>query len=170
MVAKNSPGEEPTGQVLTITRVFDAPRERVWRAWTDPEQIKHWWGPKGFTSPVYKIDLRAGGEYLYAMRSPDGQDFWGKGVFREIVEPERLVMMDSFADEKGNKVPASYYDMSPDWSGESLVTVTFEEQDGKTKVTSTTSGLSGMSAMDRDNMQQGWRESWDKLAEYLAEG
>lgn len=169
MAGKDSPGAEPAEQVLVITRIFDAPRELVWKAWTDPERITRWWGPKGFTSPVYKMDLRTGGEYLSAMRSPDGQDFWGKGVFREIVEPERLVMSDSFADEKGNKVPASHYGMSPEWSGESLITVTFEELDGKTKLTLKNSGLSGLSAADRANMQQGWSESFDKLAEYLAQ-
>ena len=153
---------------LTITRVFDAPRELVWKAWTEPELVKRWWGPKGFTSPVCKIDLRIGGEYLSAMRSPEGQDFWSKGVYREIVAPERLVMTDSFADEKGNTVPASHYGMSPDWPRELLITVTFEEHDGKTKLTLKHSGIVGISDTDRDNMQQGWTESFDKLAEYLA--
>jgi uncharacterized protein YndB with AHSA1/START domain len=72
-------------------------------------------GPKGFTSPVAKIDLRVGGVYLNCMRSPEGKDFWSKGVFDEIVVPERLVMTDSFADEKGNTVPASYYGLSDDF-------------------------------------------------------
>jgi uncharacterized protein YndB with AHSA1/START domain len=152
---------------LTITRVFDAPRELVWKAWTEPERVKRWWGPKGFTSPVIKIDLRVGGEYLSCMRSPEGQDFWGKGIFREIVAPERLVMTDSFADKEGNTVPASYYGMSGDWPLEMLVTVTFEEQEGKTKLTLKHSGIEGISAMDRDNMEQGWSQSFDKLSVYL---
>jgi uncharacterized protein YndB with AHSA1/START domain len=151
---------------LTITRVFDAPRELVWKAWTEPERVKRWWGPKGFTSPVIKIDLRVGGEYLSCMRSPEGQDFWGKGIFREIVVPERLVMTDSFADKEGNTVPASYYGMSGDWPLEMLVTVMFEEQEGKTKLTLKHSGIEGISATDRDNMEQGWSQSFDKLAEY----
>lgn len=152
---------------LIITRVFDAPRELVWKAWTEPESMKCWWGPKGFTSPVYKMDLRVGGEYLSCMRSPDGQDFWSKGVFREIIEPERLVMTDSFADKEGNTVSASYYGMSGDWPLEMLVTVVFEEHEGKTKLTLKHSGSKGISATDRDNMQQGWNESFDKLAECL---
>ena len=73
------------GKELTITRIFDAPRELVWKAWTEPGRMMRWWGPKGFTSPVCKIDLRVGGEYLNAMRSPEGQEFWSKGVYREIV-------------------------------------------------------------------------------------
>jgi uncharacterized protein YndB with AHSA1/START domain len=152
---------------LTITRVFDAPRELVWKAWTEPERVKRWWGPKGFTSPVIKIDLRVGGEYLSCMRSPEGQDFWGKGIFREIVAPERLVMTDSFADKEGNTVPASYYGMSGDWPLEMLVTVMFEEQEGNTKLTLKHSGIEGISATDRDYMEQGWSQSFDKLAEYM---
>lgn len=152
---------------LTITRVFDAPREFVWKAWTEPERVKRWWGPKGFTSPVIKIDLRVGGEYLSCMRSPEGQDFWSKGIFREIVAPERLVMTNSFADKEGNTVPASYYGMSGDWPLEMLVTVMFEEQEGKTKLTLKHSGIEGISDTDRDNMEQGWSQSFDKLAEYV---
>ncbi len=152
---------------LTITRVFDAPRELVWKAWTEPERVKRWWGPKGFTSPVIKIDLRVGGEYLSCMRSPEGQDFWGKGIFREIVAPERLVMTDSFVDKEGNTVPASYYGMSGDWPLEMLVTVMFEEQGDKTKLILKHSGIEGISATDRDNMEQGWSQSFDKLAVYL---
>jgi uncharacterized protein YndB with AHSA1/START domain len=103
------------------------------------------------------------------MRSPDGHEFWSKGEFREIDAPEKLVMTDSFADEKGNTVPASYYGMKGNWPLEMLVTVTFEEQDGKTKLTLRHSGTGEISAADRDDMQQGWCESLDKLEESLAE-
>src|SRR3989304_1584067 len=120
---------------LIIIRVFDAPRELVWKAWTEPERVMRWWGPKGFTSPVCKIDLRVGGVYLYCMRSPEGQDFWTTGVYREIVPLERIVYTDSFADREGNVVPATHYGMSADFPLELLLTVTFEEQGGKTKMT-----------------------------------
>jgi uncharacterized protein YndB with AHSA1/START domain len=132
---KNNPAESSAGQELVITRIFDAPRDIVWKAWTDPERVKRWWGPKNFTAPVCKIDLRAGGAYLYCMRSPEGQDYWSTGVYREIVPPQRIVCTDSFADEKGNPVPASHYGMGGDWPSELLVTVTFEEHEGKTKFT-----------------------------------
>ncbi len=99
---------------IIITRMFDAPREIVWKAWTDPELTKRWWGPKNFTAPVIRIDLRVGGKYLNCMRGPDGKDYWSTGIYREIVPRERLVMTDSFADEKGNVVPASYYGMTGD--------------------------------------------------------
>lgn len=152
---------------LIITRIFNAPRELVWKAWTKPESIKCWWGPKDFTSPIYKIDFHVGGEYLGSMRSPEGQDFWSKGVFHEIIEPERLVMTDSFADKEGNTVPASYYGMSGNWPLEMLVTVMLEECEGKTKLTLKHSGSKSISAEDRNNMHQGWNESFDKLAECL---
>ena len=77
---------------LTITRIFDAPRDLVWKAWTDPEYYKKWWGPTYFTAPISKIDLRVGGKYLSCMRGPDGKDYWSTGVYREIVPLERLVI------------------------------------------------------------------------------
>jgi uncharacterized protein YndB with AHSA1/START domain len=156
-------------QELVITRILDAPRELVWKAWTDPERVKRWWGPKGFTTPFCKIDLRVGGVFHYCMRSPEGKDYWNTGVYREIIETERVVCTDSFADEEGNVVPASHYGMSPDFPLEMLVTVTFEEHreqhGGKTKLTLQHVGIP--SGLDRENAQQGWNESFDKLAEVV---
>jgi uncharacterized protein YndB with AHSA1/START domain len=164
MAARNNPAAEMD---LVITRIFNAPRELVWKAWTDPEYMRRWWGPKGFTTPVCKIDFQVGGIYLNCMRSHESKDYWSTGVYREIVEPERIVMTDSFADKEGNVVPASHYGMSGDWPLEMLVTVTFEEHNGKTKLTLRHSGIGGITATDRANMQQGWSESFDKLAEIL---
>lgn len=166
MSERNRSATRATARELVISRIFEAPRALVWRAWTDPEQIKRWWGPKGFTAPVCKIDLRVGGAYLYCMRSPEGQDYWSTGTYREIVEPERIVATDSFADEKGNRVPASHYGMPGDWPDELVVTVTFEEQDGKTKLTLR---HAGMPAEMSDDATAGWNESLDKLAETLAQ-
>ena len=150
---------------LTITRIFDAPREIVWRAWTDPESLKKWWGPKDYTSPVCEIDLREGGKYFFSMRSPEGKDFYSTGTCREIVPPERIVCTDSFADEQGNVVPASHYGMDSDFPLELLVTVTLEEMDGKTKMTLR---HIGMPAGEMSELTQaGWNESFDKLAESL---
>lgn len=151
---------------LVITRILDAPRELLWKAWTEPKHMMSWWGPKFFTSPVYKIDLHVGGEYLSCMRSPEGKDFWSKGIFREIVEPELLVMTDSFSDENGNMVSATYHGLSPDFPLETLITVIFEEYEGKTKLTVKHSGIEKISDNDRSNMQEGWNQSLDKLAEY----
>ena len=99
--ATSSPATTTEEGVLVIERVFDAPRELVWKAWTDPEQVMRWWGPKGYTSPAAEIDFRVGGKYLFAMRSPEfqeGRDLWSTGVYREIVPLERLVCTNSFAD------------------------------------------------------------------------
>jgi uncharacterized protein YndB with AHSA1/START domain len=150
---------------LTITRIFDAPLKIVWKAWTDPEEVKNWWGPKDFTSPVIKIDLRVGGTSLYCMRSPEGQDYWSTGVYKEIIPLKRIVSTDSFADEEGNVVPASNYGIEEDWPLKLLVTVTFEEEDGKTKLKLRHEGIPA--GENRDLTEAGWKESFDKLSKYL---
>lgn len=151
---------------LIITRVIDAPRELVWRAWTNPAYLTRWWGPKNFTSPSGTIDLRVGGKYLFCMRSPEGKDFWSTGIYKEIVPFERIVCTDSFADEKGNVVPASHYGMpGDDWPMELLVTVTFEDAGKKTRMTLRHVGIP---AGEMGKMAgQGWNESFDKLADSL---
>ncbi|MGB9939587.1 SRPBCC family protein [Methanosarcina sp.] len=152
-------------QELVITRVFNAPRGLVWKAWTEPEHLMQWWGPKDFTTPVIKIDFRVGGKSLWCMRSPEGEDYWSTGVYREIVEQEKIVTTDSFSDAQGNVVPASHYGMSGDWPLELLVTVIFEENNGKTKITLRHEGIPA--GENRDSAEAGWNESLDKLAEYL---
>jgi len=153
---------------LVLARVFDAPRERVWKAWTEPEQFKRWWGPTGFTVPSCTIDLRVGGRYRYCMRSPDGKDYWATGAYREIVPTRKLVYTDSFADPKGNVVPATYYGMSAEIPLEMVVTVTFDELGGKTKMTLRHAGIPA--GPDREGANQGWSESFDKLAASLTDG
>lgn len=169
MAQKNEPDSNRAGESqkreLVITRIFDAPRELVWKAWTEPEHLKRWWGPKNYTSPASKIDLHIGGRYLNCMRSPEGKEFWSTGVFREIVPMERLVFTDSFADEKGNVVPATHYGFGSDFPLELEVTVTFEEQEGKTKMTLRHTGLPAGEMSDMT--KAGWNESFDKLAESL---
>lgn len=151
-------------QDLVITRTFEAPREMVWQAWTESERMKRWWGPKDFTAPSCSIDLRKGGRYLYCMRSPEGQDFWGTGVYREISRPERLVFSDSFGDEAGNVVPATHYGMSADFPLELQIAVTLEEAGGKTTMTLRHEGM----PQDTQEMcAEGWNQSFDKLAEIL---
>lgn len=152
---------------IIITRIFDAPRELVWKAWTEPALVMRWWGTEGFTSPFSTIDLRVGGKYLYAIRSPEGQDFWSTGVYREIVPPERIVATDNFSDEKGNIVPASHYGMSGDWPSDLLVTVTFEEQNGRTRLTLRHEGIPP--GLMSDFATAGWNGSFDKLAGVLEE-
>jgi uncharacterized protein YndB with AHSA1/START domain len=150
---------------IIISRLFDAPRDLVWRACTEPEMIMQWWGPKNFTAPSCTIDLRVGGRYLYCMRSPEGKDFWSTGVFREIARPERIVCTDSFADENGNVVPATHYGMSADIPLEMLMTFTFEDQAGRTRLTTRHAGLPA--GVMHDMARAGWNESLDKLAAVL---
>ncbi len=150
---------------LTITRVFNAPVELVWKAWTDPAQIMRWWGPKNFTSPHVKIDFRVGGKYLYCMRSPEGQDFWSTGTYREIIPLKKIVCTDSFSDEKGNVVPASQYGMGDDFPLELEVTLLFEEKNGKAEFTLQHAGRPAGEMSDMTSA--GWNESLDKLVEIL---
>ncbi|HTY81407.1 MAG TPA: SRPBCC domain-containing protein [Dehalococcoidales bacterium] len=150
-----------------LQRVFDTPREILWKAWTDPEVVKQWWGPKGYSAPVVKMDVRVGGKYLNAMRGPDGKDVWSAGIYREVVPPERIVVTDSFADEKGNIVPASFYGLSPDNAMEMVGTFLFEEYEKvRTKLTLRYLGLA---AAEMDGARQGWNQQFDKLDELLAD-
>jgi len=157
------PKTAPTKDI-TITRIFDAPRELVWKMWTEPERLKEWWGPKGWSSPTWKVDLRVEGNYIYCMRSPEGQDIWGTGSFIKIDAMSDLVYTDSFADANGNVVPARHYGFESEFPLEMLVSVHFEDLGGKTKVTLT---HSGMPVSETEGASTGWSESFDKLAESL---
>jgi uncharacterized protein YndB with AHSA1/START domain/predicted enzyme related to lactoylglutathione lyase len=152
---------------IVITRVLDAPRSLVFKAWTEPERVMRWWGPNGFTTPVCRIDLRPGGIFHSCMRSPDGQDYWSRGVYREVVEPALIVSTDTFADAEGNIVEPTQYGMSASWPREALITVTFVEQDGKTAFT-LRHAVGSASESEAGMCRQGWSESLDRLAAYLA--
>jgi uncharacterized protein YndB with AHSA1/START domain len=162
-MAERSSAPTSKEEALIIERIFDASRELVWKAWTDPEQAMRWWGPKGFTSPACEIDLRVGGKYLWCMRSPQGYDFWTTGVYKEIVPFERVVCTQSLADEKGNVVPASHYGMSADLPAETIVTVTFEEIAGRTRLVLRQEGAGDM----LKGAERGWNQAFDKLAASL---
>jgi uncharacterized protein YndB with AHSA1/START domain len=116
---------------FVISRDVAAPRDLVWKAWTEADRLAKWWGPKGMTVRVSKMDLRPGGTYHFALRGPDGRDMWGKWVFREIVPPGKLVWVHSFSDEQGG---VTTHSMSPTWPRETLSTLTLTERQGKTTV------------------------------------
>jgi uncharacterized protein YndB with AHSA1/START domain len=96
---------------LVVTRTFDAPRERVWRAWSDPDEVMKWWGPQGFTSPRCRMDFREGGTTLVCMRSDQGWEFYNTWTYRSIKPMDRIEFVQGFADAQGNKVarPSSDY-------------------------------------------------------------
>ncbi|MEW6776600.1 MAG: SRPBCC family protein [Bdellovibrionota bacterium] len=158
--------------VFMLSRTFDAPRELVFKAWTQPEHMQHWWGPKGAKVLHSKMDLRPGGTYHYCMQHPDAGELWGKFIYREITKPERLVFVSGFSDKDGN---FTRHPMSPTWPLEMLSVITFVEQEGKTTVTIrwtplNASGVERKTFEDgKPSMQQGWGGSLDQLAEYLAQ-
>src|SRR3972149_4213048 len=107
---KHAKGREKKNE-LVLKRTLDAPRELVWKAWTEPELVKRWWGPKGFMAPSFHIDLRGGGKYRYCRRSPEGKDYWSTGFFHCLVPMSNNVCMDFLDAEKGNVGPATHYGM-----------------------------------------------------------
>lgn len=151
---------------LVITRVFDAPRELVWRAWTEPEHFMRWWGPRGFTVPHCTIDLRPGGRIHFCMRWPDGRDIWSGGIVREVIEPSLLVSTACFVDAEGNLVSPTHYGLSADFPPEVVMTVTFEDYEGN-KTRLTLRETIPTSVAEGAGAYQGWNESFDRLADYL---
>jgi uncharacterized protein YndB with AHSA1/START domain len=150
-------GQSFAEREITITRLFDAPRALVFKAWTDPALLAQWWGPKGFTNPVCEIDPRAGGALRIHMRAPDGSIYPMKGEIREIDPPERLVFTNCALDASGNVIIDGF------------TTVTFTEEAGKTKLALHTRGtaLVDYAAAYLQGMEQGWTMSIDKLEALL---
>jgi uncharacterized protein YndB with AHSA1/START domain len=157
---------------FVISRELDAPRELVWKCFTDPERMKQWWGPKGFTVIASKMDLRVGGTYHYGMKAPNGAPMWGKFTYREIVPPERLVFVNSFSDEKGG---VTRHPGDSTWPLEMLSTFTFEElPGGKTKFTVRWAAHNASAEEEktfdsgRNSMTQGWNGTMEQLEAYIA--
>jgi uncharacterized protein YndB with AHSA1/START domain len=156
---------------MVVTRVFDAPRELVWKAWTNPEYVMQWWGPKGFTSPFCKMDFRVGGKFLYCMRAPDGQEFWNGGEYHEIVLYEKIVSSMYFSDSKGNKVEPGQYGIEHEAIEDVHDVILFEDLgNGQTRLTFI--GNETMQNAIQSGQLEGTKQILDKLAavvEALAE-
>jgi uncharacterized protein YndB with AHSA1/START domain len=151
---------------MVITRIFDAPRALVWKAWTDPQYVVQWWGPKGFTSPDCKIDFRVGGKFLFCMRSPDGQQGWNGGEFHEIVPLEKIVYSLYFADAQGNRVDPEQYGSEHQTMDDARDVVIFEDfGNGQTKLTMI--GNEPMEDAKNSGQLEGWIEMLDKVAAVL---
>lgn len=117
---------------LVIIRTLNAPRELVFKVWTQAEHLAQWWGPKGFKVGIHALNLTPGGAFHYSMESPDGQQMWGKLVYHEVVSPERLTYVSSFSNEAGETIR---HPLSATWPLETLNKMTFTEHDGKTTLT-----------------------------------
>jgi uncharacterized protein YndB with AHSA1/START domain len=160
---------------LVISRTFEAPRDLVWKAWTEPERLAQWWGPKGCTIRVAKLDVRPGGTFHYAMQFKPGQDIWGRFVYREIESPERLVFVVSFSDASGGITRAPFPQLGDSWPLEILNTLTLTEKGGKTTLTLRGGPINATEEERKafagmlGSMQQGWAGTLDKLAEHLAQ-
>lgn len=153
---------------MTITRVFDAPRALVWKAWTDPKYVKLWWGPKGFTAPVCQMDFRVGGKSLYCMKSPDGQEFWNAVEYHEIVPPEKIVSSMYFADAQGNKVEPEQLGIEHEAIEGAYDVTLFEDLgDGRTKLTFI--GNEPMESARDSGQLEGWNQILDKIGDVLVE-
>ncbi len=139
---------------LFITRIFDAPRTLVFDVWVQPDQIPHWWGPRGYATLSCRVDLRPGGSWRVASRHEDGTETAETGVFREVEAPARLVLTHAWEDASGKP------------GAETVVTVTFADEAGKTRMTFHQASFA--SAETRDGHELGWNESFDMLAEHLA--
>lgn len=144
-------------RTLVIKRVLDAPRELVFAAWADPAQAAQWWGPKGFTTISSEMDVRVGGAWRRRMRSPEGSEHVSRGIYREIVPPERLVF--TFCWEQGG---------APGHGPETVVTLIFADLgDGRTEFTLRQEGFATI--VGRDDHHRGWSSTLDRLADYLAQ-
>jgi uncharacterized protein YndB with AHSA1/START domain len=167
----SKPDPVGTSADFVISRVFDAPHDLVWKAVTEPERLRHWWGPKGFTVIASKMDLRPGGIYHYGLRAPDGSPMWGKFVFRDIVAPERLVLVDSFSDEAGG---TTRHPGHLTWPLQMLSVFTFEDLGGQTRFTVRWAPYNASPDERKTfdgghaSMRQGWGGTMDQLADYLA--
>jgi len=156
---------------FVISRLFDAPREQVFRMWTEAEHLRNWFGPSGFKIPVSYLNLVPGGAFHYCMRTPGGSEMWGKWVFQEIETPQWIVLVNTFSNKHGNITRHPYV---PDWPLEMLTTVTFTEQEDKTLVKIVWLPINPTAAEQRmfdtmhDEMAKGWNGTFDQLAAYPA--
>lgn len=142
---------------LVLTRTFDAPRELVFKAWTDAKQVEQWWGPHGFTNPRCQVDARPGGTMEIDMRAPNGTVYPMKAVFEEVTEPERLVFVTSALDDRGN----SLFDVRN--------TVIFVDRHGQTELTLQAQVIRATAVAPQylQGMEVGWSQSLERLGAYV---
>ncbi|MGC9942246.1 MAG: SRPBCC family protein [Verrucomicrobiota bacterium] len=158
-------------QPFVISREFAAPRELVWKAWAEQGCLMQWFGPRGFTMRTARLDFRPGGSFHYSMNTPDGKELWGKFIYREILAPQKIVLVNCFSDETGG---VTRHPFSATWPLEMLTTIVFAERGGKTLLTIEWVPLDAAEQerktfdSGRESMTQGWTGTFQQLDEYLA--
>jgi len=142
---------------LYISRIYDASRQQIYRAWTEQKQLARWWGPKGFTNPVCEVDARVGGKLVVTMRGPDGQDYPMRATFTDLRAPERLTFEFEAMDATGRVAMKG------------RLTMMLTEEDGRTRLSlsTTAEGVATTAAQMLQGMEQGWNESLDRLTAIL---
>jgi uncharacterized protein YndB with AHSA1/START domain len=172
-MTENPSGGGDQSKDFVMSRVLDTPRDFLWRCFTDPEHMKHWWGPKGVSVVASKMDLRPGGTYHYGMKVPDGSVMWGKFAYREIVPNEKLVLINSFSDENGG---ITRHPLAPTWPLEMLSVFSFDDAPGgKSKFTIRWSPHNATAEEQKTfdaghaSMTQGWGGTMEQLETYLAQ-
>ena len=154
---------------LVVTRIIDAPVDIVWKAWTEPEHVMHWWGPQYYTSPSAKIELRVGGKYIFAMQAPQeqgGQVSYSAGVYQRIVPMETLEFTQGISDADGNPVDPASIGMPADFPRELHTTITFRPKGDMTELTITQTGWTPSQMFVY--AYAGTQQQTDKLSEYVA--
>jgi uncharacterized protein YndB with AHSA1/START domain len=160
----------PPYNPFVLSRTFDAPREKVWQAWSERDQLMQWFSPKGFKMATATLDFKSGGSFHYCLQAADGKEMWGKFAYRGIEAPHRIVLVNSFSDEKGG---ITRHPFAPSWPLEMLSTTTFVEEAGKTTVTLEWLPLNPTDDERKtfdgahEGMKQGWAGTFDQLAEFL---
>jgi uncharacterized protein YndB with AHSA1/START domain len=165
-----SAGQLPA-RPFEISRTFNTSREQIWKAWSERARRMEWFGPKGFKVPAAKLDFRPGGSFHYCLEAPNGDEMWGKFVYREIVAPEKIVLVNFFSDESGG---VTRHPMSATWPLEMLSTFTLTEANSRatatiewTPLNATHEEIATFNAA-HDGMKQGWTGTFDQLDAYLA--
>ncbi len=152
-------------RMVKVSRTFNAPIERVWSNWNDPETIKRWWGPKGYSAPVIQNDIRVGGAFLFSMKSPSGEVHYNTGTYTDIALNKKIVSKMSFADETGKAIPASEIGLPGEWPDYVEVLVEFEDLKGqKTTITVTETGIPLIMSVFA---KMGWEQQFDKFEDVI---
>lgn len=174
MAARQPATADSTTEDFVISRTFDAPRDLVWKMWTEPEHLAQWWGPKGCMVRVVQLDVRPGGMFHYVLSFEQGDEMWARFVYREVAPPERLIYVSGFSDAEGGLTRAPFPEIRDTFPLEILNALTFTESNGRTSLSLRAHPLNATAAEQATfsgmfgSMQQGFGGTFEVLAEYLA--